>query len=58
MTARRKFLTAAAVVAAAPLIFSLHGQNAKTEPKGLVVTSSILDRTTHVLLFRGDGDDF
>jgi hypothetical protein len=49
MTTRRKCLIAAAVLAGAPVIFSLHGQNAKTEPQGLVVTSSILDRAIHVL---------
>lgn len=45
MTARRKCLTAAAVVAAAPLVFSLHGQNSK-EPKGLVVASTSVDPAT------------
>jgi hypothetical protein len=56
MTIRRKCLTAIAVVAAVPVIFSLHGQNSNddrpsvppdpdfTEPKGLAVTSAILDR--------------
>ena len=45
MTTRRKCLTAAAVVAAVPVIFSLHGQNNK-EPKGLVVTSTSMDPTS------------
>jgi hypothetical protein len=31
------------------VIFSLHGQNAKTEPKGLIVTSAVLDPTTRQL---------
>jgi hypothetical protein len=49
MTIRRKCITAAAVLAAVPVIFSLHGQNAKTEPKGLIVTSTVLDPTTRQL---------
>lgn len=48
MTTRRRCLTAIAVLAVVPMIFSLHGQNNK-QPEGLVVTSAVLDRTTHVL---------